>query len=105
VSRFDTRRLARSLRVELCVAYEAERIERLAIELDDGLGMAAVAAVSALEPGALRDFEIATWAHRLHNAESRWFAHLVHPDAPAATLAALADISAVLVHRYGWGAP
>lgn len=64
-----TARCARMLEAQLdALAADAQhtlRCEALTVELDHGLGTAAVAAITATPAGPRRDVELATWARRI----------------------------------------
>jgi hypothetical protein len=64
-----TGRLARRLTEALADlddnAIRRARQERVAVQIDGGIGLSAIAAVSALPRGPRRDLEVALWAKRI----------------------------------------
>jgi len=60
-------RCAAMLKLELSVIAT----EDAAVEIDGGLGLAAVEAIAALPPGPRRDFELALWARRIVDGPGR----------------------------------
>jgi hypothetical protein len=83
-----TMRLAAMLKLELSVIAT----EDAALALDGGLGLAAVAAISALPPGPRRNFELAMWARRIVDGPGR-LAVVFRPDADDATYEAYAALA------------
>jgi hypothetical protein len=91
---------------ELADALADLACEAAAVSIDGGLGIAAVAAISALPPGPLRDLEIATWARRCIEAGRRsgvrYTAILISPDASDSEIDAAAEL-AVRIRREAGG--
>ena len=93
-------RLAAMLHAELDaldLRSQCDRAETMAVGIDHGIGLSAIAAIAALPPGPARTVEARQWVQRAHARGIETIATLIVPNMTDAELDAVIELHTAIL--------